>query len=255
MNEEFIKQFRKSPETQFVERIHARLERRERVQRYKNYLTRSALMLPLIFGTLMTFSSTARAEVSQAITRSQFGEILICYIGFNPVGTYIDGTFIEPNPVNCPSGDGVLTVNPNETLSLEDTQSRFTPPIILPTYVPKGFDRRDGIEFFDLADQPTLVITWELKNDYERIKLLVSHHSIELKTYARTLGKGAIEDVTLNGKPALIVRGVWNIGLKDNDFMMNAVMWRYDENTVYALMSLEQAVPLEELIKMAESIP
>ena len=131
MNEEFIKQFRKSPETQFVERIHARLERRERVQRYKNYLTRSALMLPLIFGTLMTFSSTARAEVSQAITRSQFGEILICYIGFNPVGTYIDGTFIEPNPVNCPSGDGVLTVNPNETLSLEDTQSRFTPPIIL----------------------------------------------------------------------------------------------------------------------------
>jgi hypothetical protein len=48
---------------------------------------------------------------------------------------------------------------------------------------------------------------------------------------------------------------VWNIGVRDRDFMMTAIMWRYDENTVYSLMSLEQAVPLDELLKMAESIP
>lgn len=254
MNEEFIRQFRKSPDLQMVEKIHSRLERKERAQRYKSYFTRSAIMLLLTFGMLMTISSTARAEVTQTIARSQLGEILICYVGFNPIGTYINRTFIESNLVNC-SGDGVLTINPNETLSLEDAQSHFTTPISLPTYVPKGFDRSDAIEFFDLADQPTLVITWELKNDYKRVKFLVSHHSIELRTYARTLGKGAIEDVTLNGKPALIVRGVWNIGMQDNDFLMTAIMWRYDENTVYALMSFEQAVPLDELIKMAESIP
>lgn len=249
MNEEFIKQFRKSPETQFVEKIHARLERRERVHRYKNYLTRSALALLLMFGMLMTFSTTARAEVSRTIARSQLGEILMCYIGFNPIGTYM-----ESNPVNC-SGDGALTVNPNEKLSLEDAQSRFPSPVVLPKYLPQGFDRQNDAEFFDLTDQPTLVITWDHRNNYKPIKLLISHHSVELKTYAQTLGKGAIEDVTLNGKPAIIVRGVWNIGVQDNDFMMTAIMWRYDENTVYTLMSLEQAVPLDELIKMAESIP
>ena len=157
-------------------------------------------------------------------------------------------------------GDGVLTPEqglnvPLEYLSLHEAQARFIAPIVLPAYVPKGFERLTDVEFFDLPNQPTLVATWNRPNHFSVIKLLISHHSFEIKEYAETLGKGAIEETVLDGKPAIIVRGVWNIGVRENDFMMTALMWRYDENTVYSLMSLEQAVSLNELRKMAESIP
>jgi len=78
---------------------------------------------------------------------------------------------------------------------------------------------------------------------------------MELEDYAQMLGTGGIEGTVFDEKPAIIVRGVWNIGKQNGDFMMTALMWRYDENTVYSLLSLEQAVPLDELLKMAESIP
>lgn len=252
MNEEFIKQFRKSLETQFVEKIHARLERRERVHRYKNYLTRSALALLLMFGLLMTFSSTARVVFAQSIEQSIFAEFLTCYTGYKPVDD------IETTPdiiyFKC-QGFQVATINPSQYLTLEDAQARFPSPIVLPSYVPHGFERRADLEFFDLTDQPTLVITWDLKDNYKRIKLLASHNSMELENYSQSLGDWAMEKTTLNGEPAIIVRGTWNMNAQESGFMMNGIMWRYDENTVYALMSLEQAVPLDELIKIAESIP
>lgn len=250
MNEDFMKQFQKMPNSQLVEKIHALLKRKERVQKYKKYSIRSAAVLLAVFGMLMTFSSTVRADVSRTIAQSQVGQFVICYVGFSPIGAYIESDL----PI-CNTGDGILTSNPNKALSLEEAQTIFASPIVLPEYLPSEFDRRNDIEFFDLTNQPTLVFTWDHKNSYKMIKLLISHNDMELEKYARTLGKGAIEEITLKGKPAIIIRGVWNIGVQENDFMMTALMWRYDENTVYSLMSLEHAVPLDELIKMAESIP
>lgn len=252
MNEEFIKQFRKSPDLQMVEKIYARLERRERAQRYKNYITRSALVLLLMFGLLMTFSSTARVVFAQSIEQYIFAEFPTCYTGYKPV----DDKDTAPDLIyfKCLIRK-VITINPSEYQTLEDAQARFPSPTVLPSYVPHGFERRADLEFFDLTDQPTLVITWDLKDNYKRIKLLASHNSMELENYSQSLGDWAMEKTTLNGEPAIIVRGTWNMNAQESGFMMNGIMWRYDENTVYALMSLEQAVPLDELIKIAESIP
>lgn len=247
MNEDIMRQFQKMPDSRLLEKIHVRLERRERVQKYKNYLIRSLLVLMLVFGSLMTFSATARAVFAQSIEQSR--EFFKCYIGSNPIGRHI-----APNRVNC-SGDGILTITPSENLSLDDAQTRFPSPIDLPANVPPGFERRTDTEFFDIPSQPALVITWDRQNHWSLIKLLISHNSFDIKEYVQTLGKGAIEETLLDGKPAILVRGVWNIGTSNNDFMMTALIWRYDEDTIYSLMSLEQAIPLEELFKMAESIP
>jgi len=221
-----------------VEKIRVRLEKRERIQIIKRYSFLSVLALTFVFSMLMTFPSTVRADVLQTIKQSPVVEFL-CNLKFS---------------ATC-GGDGILTINPSEILSLEDAQARFASPIVLPTYVPQGFNRRADVELFDLTDQPTLVITWDGKNRARSIKLLISHHSMELEKYARTLGKGAFKETMLNGKLAVIVRGTWNIGIRENDLVMTAVMWKYDENTVYSLLSLEQAIWLDELIKVAESIP
>ena len=228
------------PDSILLEKIHVRLEGKERKHRIKQYLTYSVATLIFVFGVVLIFSSAVRVKALQTVEHVQ---VLMC----------------KKLQMYC-SGDGVLTPEqglsvPLEYLSLNDAQVRFISPNALPTYVPQGFERLANVEFFDLPGQPTLVVAWARQNHYGLIKLLISHHSFEIIEYAQTLGKGAIEETMLDGKPAIIVRGVWNIGVHNRDFMMTALMWRYDENTVYALMSLEQAVPLDELIKMAESIP
>jgi hypothetical protein len=240
MNEDFMRQFQKMPDSILLEKIHVRLEGKERTHRIKQYFTHSVMTLIFVFGVVLIFSSAVRVKALQTVEHVQ---VLIC----------------KKLQMYC-SGDGVLTPEqgldvPLEYLSLNDAQVRFMSPIVLPTYTPEGFERLANVEFFDLPGQPTLVITWNRQNHYGPIKLLISHHSFEIKEYAQTLGKGAIEETVLDGKPAIIVRGVWNIGVQNRDFMMTAIMWRYDENTVYSLLSLEQAVPLDELIRMAESIP
>jgi hypothetical protein len=240
MNEDFMRQFQKIPDSILLEKIHVRLEGKERKHKIKQYFTQSVMTLIFVFGVLLIFSSTVRARALQTIEHVQ---VLMC----KKLQTY------------C-GGDGVLTPEqglyvPLEYLSLHDAQVRFISPIVLPTYTPQGFERLANVEFFDLPGQPTLVVTWNRQNHYSLIKLLISHHSFEIKEYAQTLGKGAIEETLLDGRPAIIVRGVWNIGVQNNDFMMTTIVWRYDKNTVYALMSLEQAVPLDELLKMAKSIP
>lgn len=213
----------------------------------KRYFTRSAFAIVFVFGLLMTFSATARAVFAQSIEQSR--EFLICYIGFNPIGRYI-----ASNSIHC-NGDGILTITPSENLSLEEAQARFPSPIVLPAIVPQGFERHADTEFFDIPSQPALVFTWDRQNHWSLIKLLISHNSFDIKEFTQTLGKGAIEETVLDGKPAILVRGVWNIGTSNNDFMMTALIWRYDENTIYSLMSLEQAIHSDELFKMAESIP
>lgn len=228
------------PDSILLEKIHLRLVGKERKHRIKQYLTYSVTTLIFVFGVVLIFSSVVRVKALQTVEHVQ---VLIC----------------RKLQMYC-SGDGILTPEqglyvPLEHLSLNDAQVRFISPIVLPTYTPQGFERLADVEFFDLPGQPTLVVAWNRQNHYSRIKLLISHHSFEIKEYAQTLGKGAIEETVLDGKPAIIVRGVWNIGVQENDFMMTALMWRYDRTTVYSLLSLEQAVPLDELLKMAESIP
>lgn len=268
MNEDYLKQFRKLPDASLVEKIQSRLERKARKQTVKRYSIFSMLALMFLFSMFILFSSPAHAEILYTLTKPQvikcifFSDKLENEIKEKGYVTISDfESFIQTySTTDCDSGDGVLTPEqglyvPLEYLSLNDAQVRFISPNALPTYVPQGFERLANVELFDLPGQPTLVVTWNRQNHYSLIKLLISHHSFEIKEYAQTLGKGAIEETVLDGKPAIIVRGVWNIGVQENDFMMTALMWRYDENTVYSLLSLEQAVPLDELLKMAESIP
>jgi hypothetical protein len=67
------------------------------------------------------------------------------------------------------------------------------------------------------------------------------------------VGEDAIEEINLNGRPAVIVRGGWNDDTRQYDFSLPAAIeWKVDENTIYSLTGYQS---LEELIRIAESIP
>jgi hypothetical protein len=238
MNDDFIKQFQKSPDSRFVERTHARLEKRERIQMFKRYSIFSTFALIFMFGMLMTFSSAARADVISIIEKI--------------AGLHYEVTSNYPS---YPDED-VITIYP-EYLSLEDARSRFPFPIQLPIYVPDGYERRTDVELYYWGDgAPELVIRWEDNDKHTgHIFLRIKHCSSNLQPCGLIVGEGALEEITLNGKPAVVVRGSWNYDTHQYDLSAGIdIQWRYDENTVYTLSTWGED-KLEELIKTAESIP
>src|SRR5215212_8916534 len=155
MNEDFMRQFQKMPDSILLEKIHVQLEGKERTYRIKQYFTHSVMTLIFVFGVVLIFSSAVRVDALQTVEHVQ---VLIC----------------RKLEMYC-GGDGVLTADPNEYLSLNDAQVRFISPIVLPTYTPQRFERLANVEFFDLPGQPTLVVAWNRQNHYSSIKLLISH--------------------------------------------------------------------------------
>lgn len=242
MNDEYIKQFQKLPDSNFVEKVHRRLERKARIQTVKRYFFLSTFVLISGLGMAMTFSSTVRAYVLQTLEE-------VAGIPFEITNNYPGHPDEEEN------------IAPSETLSLEEAQLRFPSPIALPAYVPKEYQRRDAVSLTTFADPGTpsfttifLDITWETKGGNVFI-LSIRHCSSGLENCRWVVGEGAIEEITLKDRPAVVLRGGWNYDTKQYDFSLPAVIeWKYDENTIYSLTG-SQSLSLAELIKIAESIP
>lgn len=238
MNENYLKQFKQAPDSAFVERIRARLEKKERFQAIKKHSVFSVLTLIFLFGLLMTFSSTVRAAVLQTLQE-------IAGLQFEITSKY-------------PGTGDEITV-PSEYLSLEEAQSRFPSPIMLPTYLPQGYEQPGEVVLSE--DLFLLMIIWESKEQWAAsISLDIWHCPSGVEKCGLTVGEGAVEEIVLNEKPAVLVRGGWNYDTKQYELYhgslaMIGLMWKYDDQTVYMLRADEQTVPVQELIKMAESIP
>jgi hypothetical protein len=190
----------------------------------------------------MTFSSSARAYVLQTLEE-------IAGLRFNITNDYPGSLGEEENIV------------PSEMLSLEEAQRRLPFPILLPAYVLQGYERRDALALTTFADPDAplyttifLNIIWENKGG-EAFMLSIRHCPSGLEYCGWSVGEGALEEITLNGRPAVIQRGAWNYDTRQYDFSFPVIeiQWKYDENTIYSLTgnrSLE-----DELIRIAESIP
>lgn len=236
MNEEYIKGFRKSPDSRLAERIYARLAKKERVERIKRYSFLSTLALMFVFGMLMTFSSRVRADVISYFMR--IGGVPYT-ITAGPLGNpYIPTVEIEP-----------------EFLSWEEARTRFSSPLQLPTYVPRGYEREAEVRFSVWGlNEPALQVIWR-NEEQSWIQLFIDQCSEDMLGCGMAAGEGALKEITLNGQPAALIRGGWDEAKQQYDLSGSIhVVWRYDENTVYVIWSSNVSL-VEELIRMAESVP
>ena len=236
MNEEYLKQFRKSPDSELVEKIHTRLGKRERTQKIKQYFTRSFLALILAFGMLLAISPTVRAQV--------------LYYWKKVAGM----TFLVSK--DLPADAYVLKVDDN--WSLEEAQTRFASPISLPSYVPQGYERTSIVQHILDGYVDLVTVTW--RKDYETIDLTIQHCFPDLEfdgIKGANCGAGAItkliEEITLNGRPAALVYD--RMASETRSPVSLSIFWLYNENTVYSLGVSGEYLSREELIKMTESIP
>lgn len=219
-----------------LDKIHVRLERRERSQKIKQYITRSTLALILAFSMLLAFSPTARAQV--------------LYYWKKVAGM----TFMVSN--DLPADAYIMKVD--DYWTLEEAQTHFASPISLPSYVPQGYERASTVEHILDGYVDLVTATWT--NGYETIDLTIQHCFPALEVdgiKGANCGAGAIkksiEEITLNGKPAALVYGS-DTGRSSLSTGLS-IFWLYNENTVYALNFPGKDLSREELIKMAESIP
>lgn len=234
MNEEYVKSFRKAPDSQLLGRIEARLEKAERRQRVKRYSFLSVLALVFTFSLLMTFSSGVRAEVITIIKK----------IG----GLQFEVTALPPWANEPQTGPEP------EVLSWEEASSRFVSPLRLPTYAPEGWERLADTEFYDWGGgTTTLEVFWANAGVLQAIGLSVSTCPIDDSACGLVLGEDTLEEITLNGEPAALLRGGWNGDQYDPSGPIS-IVWRYDENTFYRLWASDPGL-VDELIRMAESVP
>jgi hypothetical protein len=237
MNEKYFTQFKRSPDSQFIEKVRMRLEKKERTQRIKRYSFLSVLALTFVFGMLMIFSSTVRAEVISILTK-------IGSVQYEVTSQY-PGNPDEPEVELAP-----------EHLLWDKARSHFLSTLELPTYAPAGYKREADVEFYIWGDNsPMLQTVWRKKGAFALIGLMINQCTADAQGCGMTVGTGGLAEITINGKPAALIRGGWNSGTRQYDLSHNInIVWRYDENTVYQLWSGDQNL-VDELIKMAESIP
>jgi hypothetical protein len=236
MNEDYLKGFRKSPDVQMLDKIHARLERRERRQKIKQNFARSFLALTLAFGMLLAISPTVRAQVIYYLEK-------IAGVTFR---IYND----------LPADAYILKVD--DYWTLEEAQTHFASPISIPTYVPQGYERTSTVEHILDGYVDLVTVTWS--KDYKTIDLTIQHCFPDLEfdgIKGANCGAGAIkksiEEITLNGRPAALVYD--SMTSETRNPVGLSIFWLYNENTVYSLGVSGKYLSREELIKMAESIP
>lgn len=236
MNEDYMKQFRKVPDSEFVKKVYTRLERKERIRSIQQHFIRSVLVLIFVFGMLMTFSSTVRAQVINLWVK-------IAGLPFIITNDY-------------PSDAYILV--PSANWSLDEARTRFASPISIPAYVPHGYERSSAVEHILDGYVDLLTITWENHKYGEDIYLNIQHCFPEQSNGCGTMvGEGTVEEIMVNGKPAALIRA-HPLNLDTHQFDSSTgvgIRWLYSENTAYGLTYYGKDLPLEELVKMAESIP
>lgn len=129
MNEEYLRGFKRSPDPGMIERIHARVEKRERTHKIRRFSLLSVLVLTFIFGMLITFSSHVRADMITILMK-------IGGVQYHVSSEYPSAPAIE-----------VVELEP-EYVSWEEAKIRFISPLQLPTYVPEGYQQEEHTHFY-----------------------------------------------------------------------------------------------------------
>ena len=146
-------------------------------------------------------------------------------------------------------------------LPLEEAMLIFPGTISLPSTLPEGYSLNPEVQLTDFegGSLPVADVRWRKENPdggWSSLSLNIDYLSEKAQDLARVVGEGAIEEVTINGKPAALIQGGWNYDTKsfDPNIGLN-LRWEYDKRTVYELHSSDEAIGREELISIAESIP
>ena len=238
MNDKFLRSYRIAPRLAFAQDMRKRLEiDREKTLRVRTLLLRpvalGAITLLLVLTLTLVVSPAARAQVQDWV--GQVGGVL-----FTATGDY-------------PGGDEPVTIAPSEKMSLEDASAILPFTIDLPTWVPEGYVLEETVTFVHFEDGvERIFIQWRAP---QKALLELEIENLPPEESKWLVGQESIEEVLVDGEPAALVRGGWHADTKQWENPEILHLYIPHKGQTYIFSSMEKDIPVDELIRMAESLP
>ena len=233
MNDDFLTRFRRPPPHEFCETLYERITTEMNTQKkFKFRRITFAAAFGLALLAALVFSPAAQAALDKVVR--QIGGV----------------TFLGPdeNEANAtPLPESQITIVPDEVLSLAEAQAKLPYSISLPTWVPEGFQMSTTVRISYFGSKYTPVdITWSGTDPMVGGILLTVGQPVQW--YVDT---DHLEEVQINGQSAGLTGGNWNA---------DSGQWSGDDHTLTwmkgdVMYRLSGRLPVEDLIKVAESIP
>ncbi len=215
----------------------------------------SLATLVLVFSVAMVAFPSARAAVLEVIRR--IGGIQVIETDQWPQtpeerrGSWM--TLVDTLP-----GDPPPEIIPEQKITLGEAEALlpFTPT--LPTWVPEGYVLQDTVRVWLPTEGFTYTIamwTWE-KPGHPVIDMSILHSLEADYAYSVVVGQDSVEEVSIAGRPAALVRGGWDRDTKryGTQYGILRLQWERD-GLVLTLSGTEDATSADDLVRMAESIP
>jgi len=231
MNDEFLTRFRTTPRREFSAALYERINTPMVTQRkfpLKRFTFAAAICLALAAAVLMTPS--ARAALQYFVR--DIGGV----------------TYLEEQVPSTPLPESQVTIVPDRIMTLSEAQEKLPFEISLPTWAPEGFTMGTFVRVTDFSDKYTPVyITW-----YGSDTKLGNIDLIVGQPVKWQIDLDHLQEVKINGQPAGLTGGSWNADTGEWSGSDVTLTWLRGD-IMYILSS--PGAPVEDLIRMAESIP
>lgn len=152
---------------------------------------------------------------------------------------------VTPRPLSS-----VLDLGGETTLEAARRQVRF--PIRMPTY-PSDLGQPDAVFVQDLGDQ-TVMLVWTDPSQPRRVRLALQ--VLGRNAWVEKFQPRAVGETRVNGNPAVWAVGEYLLKTQDGDLELrrlitgNVLIWQESDLTY----RLETDLPMEEVVKIAESL-
>jgi hypothetical protein len=189
-----------------------------------------AFVMILTLGLVLGVSPTARARIEEVMRD-------------------VGGLWVKETGLFSESETPVVP----QTLTLAEAHEKIDFELRLPTWLPPGWTLQEDIVRFRDFSSPHLQLIWTDTAQKPRLNLFVQR---SLPNRRQVVGPGSVEIVTINGEPATLVRGTWDLASQSWKASEDHINLRWQkENVSYQLVFLGDDLTVETLIRMAESIP
>lgn len=250
MDDKFLYQNRPAVRPDFQQKLYERLSSRpvqsKAAKPNFRLVTRFALISLVLFAALFTFSEPARAGIVE----------LIRHIA----GYEVEVSFSRPSIEDINSISSSFSDENTISYALKDIPFEFA----LPAYVPDGYSFREKLQILkDNGNQ--IAVTYLYSEGSSWIDFWIDDGAKTWPIIISDLDNA--EEIKINGQPALLVRGTFysqDFGDWKHTSHFIKIYLQKDGLTYLLIVSpkinqetgeAESALPLDELIRMAESIP
>jgi hypothetical protein len=247
-NDDFLRAGRTRPRPEFTASLYRRLgpASAEPLPTHRRFfpMSLSRFLAPkrLALGLLALVAALALTLVASPVARAQLAGVLrtLGGVSFNEVDAH-------PG-----AASGAPVTVPHQTLTIAEAQSSLGFDLSLPAWAPSGYALQNDVTVFSFDNG---ALTFARLAWYGDMGQVIGLQVESPGSATWQVGPDSLEETTVNGQPAAVLRGMWNADTSEW-VRTSAITLSWDRGAVtYHLSSSDGSTSAQTLVQMAESIP